>query len=198
MNKFELWYPVKNPFVISQKFGENPEFYQREYDMKSHNGWDIVGVVGQIIRASHDGIVTFTGEDGRGGLGVVVRSEEKYWYEPIQEWVYFKTVYWHCLPGSFAVKPGDKVKIGTALAKCDSTGFTGNSHLHFGLKPVLKGEQDWEWYNLEQNNGWFGSIDPEPFFNKYYAEDAQLVLSILSKIKELLLKVVSLLKLNIK
>ncbi len=145
--KFELWWPLDN-FIVSQKFGENPDFYQKNYGMKSHNGWDMVGVTGQLIRAAHNGIITFTGEDGRGGLGIVIRTQQQ--YEDINgQLSYWKSIYWHCQPNSFMVKPGDIVTVGNPIARCDSTGFTGNAHLHFGIKRVKQGEQDWEWYNLD-------------------------------------------------
>ena len=69
------------------------------------------------------------------------------------------------------------------------------SHLHFGLKPQLKGENDWTWYNVEQNNGYNGSIDPAPYWNGYYAEDAQTIISIMGQQISILQKLVSLMKL---
>src|SRR3990167_4422512 len=166
--KLQLFWPLK-PFIVSQYWGENPDFYQKNYGMLSHNGEDHVGITGQTIYAAHDGIVTFTGEDGRGGLGVVVRTQEQYDYLNGQS--FYKSIYWHILPNSFKVKPGDIVKAGTPLAQCDSTGFTGGSHLHFGLKPVEQGESDWQWLNIEQGNGWFGAINPESYWNGKYAAD---------------------------
>ena len=50
------------------------------------------------------------------------------------------------------------------------------------------------WSNVEIGNGYFGAIDPTPFWNSYYAADAQFVLSTLGRMKELLEKVILLLK----
>lgn len=193
MSKFELWYPLKNPFYITQLFGENKAPFYRELGMLGHNGVDFRAYDGQSIRAAHEGIVTFTGEDGSGGLGVVVRTEQQYEYNG-QE-VYFKSIYWHFKPNSFKVKAGDRVKVGDILALADNTGMSRGTHLHFGLKPVLKGEEDWAWFNFEQNNGYFGAIDPNPYWNKYFAEDNVFILNtmsalivLLNKLKELLLK----------
>ena len=190
MAKFELWFPIKNPFLVTQRFGEALIDYSKPpYNIPSgkHNGWDVVGEFGQLIRAAHDGIITFTGQDGSGGLGVVMRTKEMFEYNGSQ--VYFKTIYWHCKAGSFRVKPGDVVKVGDQLAECDSTGVSSGSHLHFGLKPIAQGENDWSWSNLEQNNGYFGAIDPSPYWNSYYAEDSQQVLGIYRAMIDILIKI---------
>ena len=191
MQKFELWYPLKNPLLVTQRFGENLVPLYANMGMKGHNGWDIVGLEGQRCRAAHDGIVTFAGEDGSGGLGIVIRTKEKFWYE--NQWVYFKTIYWHLKPGSIIVKASQEVKVGDIIAQCDTTGLATASHLHFGLKPLLQGEQEWEWGNLLQTNGYLGAIDPAPFWNYYYAEDAQGRMAIMNKMIEILKKVVLLL-----
>ena len=140
--KFELFFPIK-PFTLAQPFGVNGEFYRaNDINIFGHNGWDMIGNDGQICRAAHNGIVTFTGEDGKGGLGIVIRTKDKYLYN--NDLVYFKTIYWHLKLGTFKVIAGQEVKVGDILAECDNTGFSSGSHLHFGLKPVKKGEQDWE------------------------------------------------------
>ena len=187
MAKFELWYPVKKSIKVHQKFGENLIPMYKEMGMLGHNGWDIQAKDGDPIFAAHDGIVTFTGEDGSGGLGVVIRTTQKFDYtkEGETKQVYFKSIYWHLAKGSFKVKPGDSVKAGDLIALADNTGKSTGSHLHFGIKPVIQGEADWQWFNLEQDNGFLGSVDPELHFNSYYAEDAIVVLGIYQKIIEI-------------
>lgn len=110
--------------------------------------------------ASHDGIITFAGEDGSAGWGVVIRTNETYDYKG--ESVYFKTIYWHLLP-KIPVKSGQQVRIGEVIGYGDSTGYSTGPHLHFGLKPMKQGEEEWQWFNTEQNNGYGGAIDPEPY-----------------------------------
>lgn len=77
---------------------------------------------------------------------------------------YAKTIYCHLKRGSLKVTAGDSVKVGQVIAHADNTGLSTGSHLHFGLKPIYKGEADWQWENLENNNGFRGAIDPMPFF----------------------------------
>lgn len=190
MKKFELWFPIK-PWYINQKFGDNQNSLYKGLGMKGHNGLDLAAIDGQIIRAAHEGEVVFTGEDGSGGLGVVIRSLEEFDYN--NELSYFKSIYWHCKKGSFKIRPGDKVVAGDPIAEADNTGTSTATHLHFGIKPVIKGEQDWEWMNLNSDNGYKGAIDPESFFNGYFAEDQKFVIGIMKQIIELLKKVVSIL-----
>ena len=184
--------PVKNPAWIAQKFGPNPlasinKIYT-DMGMVGHNGWDIVGGTGQDCRAAHDGIVTFAGVDSGGGIGIVIRTEE-----PMEDTEgnqsYFKSIYWHLLPGSIKVTVGTRVKVGDIIGRCDSSGpnVTG-SHVHFGLKKIAPGESEWVWDNINQNNGYFGAIDPEPYFSNYFAEDFQKIGGIMQQLLALLKK----------
>ena len=175
MKPFKLYYPVK-PWINFQKFGVcHPvvcHIYKKQLGLDGHNGIDAVAKHGQIVRASHDGIVTFAGEDGSAGYGVVVRTLDKHEYnEPKVGEAYYKSIYWHLLSDGIKVRAGQKVKTGDVIGLADSTGISTGDHLHFGVKPMYKGEKDWEWWNAEQNNGFKGAIDPEPFFTGTHAED---------------------------
>lgn len=168
MENLRLYYPVK-PFSLNQKFGENANPFYGQLGMKGHNGWDFYALDGTPVRATHAGIVTYAGEDGSNGLLVVIRTEEKYRYGV--DGAYFKTVYGHLKRGTFNVKAGDRVDVGHILALADNTGKSTGAHLHFGLKPVQQGEADWQWFNLVQDNGYNGAIDPQPYFTGIFAED---------------------------
>jgi murein DD-endopeptidase MepM/ murein hydrolase activator NlpD len=178
MSKFELWYPIKAQ--TTQHFGENLSPYYAQIGLNGHNGIDYSAYDGQPVRAAHDGVVTFSGYDGSGGLGIVIRTNEKYDFESGE--TNFKSIYWHLKTGTVRVKATDQVKAGDILAGADNTGVSTGTHLHFGLKPILpSGENDWEWSNPKQNNGYNGAIDPAPYFNGFYAEDAQKVLGWLNQ-----------------
>ena len=167
--KLELSYPCV-PYRVNQRFGEcapNICHKYKELGLLGHNGMDLYAPDGTVVRAAHNGIVTFSGEDGSGGLGVVIRTNKKFDYKDGE--AYYKTIYWHLKKGCIYVKAGQTVRTGDIIALADNTGLSTGSHLHFGLKPVYQGEQDWEWWNAEQDNGYKGAIDPEPFFTGRYA-----------------------------
>lgn len=164
--KFQLKYPIA-PWTPNQKFGENHLDYKKLLGINGHNGIDISCKDGTPIYAAHDGIITYSGEDGAGGLTIVLRTLEQYDYGETKS--YYKTIYCHLKKGSFVFKSGDKVRCGDKIAEANNTGMTTSTHLHFGLKPLYKGEKDWEWYNADINNGYKGAIDPMPFFTGEYA-----------------------------
>lgn len=162
---FEILYPVK-PLHVNQIFG-NPDPKYFALGLKGHNGIDFMAAHGQPVYAAHDGQVT--GDvmiaDTYGGHGVTLRTVQTspFVYNGIDS--YFTTIYWHFLP-YLVVKTGDNVKAGDLLGFADNTGFSTGDHLHFGLKPIAVGG-----YNIEQNNGFLGAIDPKPYFNGQYAQD---------------------------
>jgi murein DD-endopeptidase MepM/ murein hydrolase activator NlpD len=179
--KLQLFYPL-DKCVITQRFGENAVDFYKELKMLGHNGTDFVAPDGMPVRAAHDGRVTFAGYDDSAGLGVVIRTEEKFDYK--DEPAYYKTIYWHLKKGTLRVTGSQNVKAGDIIGLADNTGKSTGSHLHFGLKPIYRGEEDWSWYNAEQTNGYKGAIDPEPFFNGFYAKDATII-KILKRLLEL-------------
>lgn len=165
--KLTLAYPT-TPFLISQKFGENPEYYKKEFNVNGHNGLDIVAQDGTPVYAAHDGIC-YPEVDSSGGNGIVLRTLETFDYEDKQ--VYFKSIYWHLKQADAVVKTGQKVKCGDLIGYADNTGKSTGSHLHFGLKTQRWDENDWQFYNLNQDNGFMGAIDPTPYFTGQYAKD---------------------------
>ncbi len=177
--KLELWHPIK-PFRITQIFGINGEWYQAHgINIKGHNGLDLQAVHGQPVYASHDGEAYYE-VDGSQGHGVIIRSSKPYLYNG--EEAYFKTIYWHLCDGTEPqfkspitvtniYGPGQPVKVGDIIGYANSTGFSTMDHLHFALKPQTKNEPNGLWFNIEQDNGYYGAIDPQPYLNGLYAQD---------------------------
>lgn len=158
--KLKLYSPLKDYF-INQKFGENATSIYAQLGMKGHNGLDLRATDGTDVFASHSGTVTYAGLDGSNGYLVVIKTDEQFEYEGGVS--FFKTLYGHLKTGSIVVTASQKVSVGQKIAQADNTGASTGSHLHFGLKPVQQGEQDWQWFNLVQDNGYNGAIDPEPY-----------------------------------
>lgn len=171
--KLKLYNPLKS-MALTQGFGfggTDPSMlsvYQKMGLGNGHNGLDYWAIDGTPVYATHDGRVTFAGYDGSGGLGIVIRTNEEYEYGEGKS--YFKTIYWHLKKDSLVVTGGQQVKRGDKIGEADNTGMSTGSHLHFGLKPIARGENDWTWFNTEQNNGMLGAIDPTPYFLKFQQE----------------------------
>ena len=184
MKKLELWFPVR-PWVILQGFGENGWWYRLNVnpDLAGHNGMDINGNF-LPVRAGHDGICVANYLDKFAGWTVGIKTLEKFEYGG--GGAYFKTIYCHFKEQS-SIPLGSRVTVGQILGYSDSTGLTTMPHLHFGLKPVLENETDGTLANIEQNNGFFGAIDPAPYFNNHYAEEGLLYYRLIEKLKKLIL-----------
>jgi murein DD-endopeptidase MepM/ murein hydrolase activator NlpD len=190
INQFKIFYPTK-PLTVTQKFGETKylDWYKEHgIDFKGHAGIDMLASHGQPVYAAHYGEVVYAGMDSNEGYGVVIRTTEPCQYAG--GIAYMKSVYWHLIK-DIPVKVGQKVDAGDIIGYADSTGLSSGDHLHFSIKPQMKGENDWTWMNIEQNNGYFGNIDASPYFNGMYSQDAQGIISTLRKIIELLKKILS-------
>ena len=173
MKPLQLYYPL-HPWASTQTFGVNGEYYRAHgINIKGHNGVDAIRggqeTYGGNVRAAHDGIVTYAGVDGSEGWGVVLRTKEQFLDTEGRAQVW-KSIYWHLLP-DIPVRVGQEVKLGDVIGHADNTGFSTGSHLHFGLKPIAQGENEWAWYNLEQDNGYMGAVDPTPYFTGITAYD---------------------------
>jgi murein DD-endopeptidase MepM/ murein hydrolase activator NlpD len=132
---------------LTQRFGENLNDYA-QFGMKGHNGADWAAPKGTPVRAVHDGRVEF-GDDPK-GYGKFAR-------------LYFDLEFtWDCIYGHFDRYEGvnRKVKAGDVVGYVDSTGFSTGHHLHFGIRKIKQGTV------VDYNNGYFGYIDPLPFFKE--------------------------------
>ncbi len=148
---------------LSQRFGDNKNSIYKEWGLKGHTGLDMPYNDRTPVYASHDGIVTFTGLDSAGGIGVDL------WNKAGK----FKTRYWHLR----AYKPNvdDELKAGDLIGWGDSTGFSTGHHLHFALKLT-----DNKGNTINKDNGYRGAIDPLPYL--VWFEDMKLTKEDVEKI----------------
>lgn len=154
-------YPCVLPFFISQKWNENPQYYNK-IGLKAHNGIDFALPTGTPVYATHDGVVWFAGTDQTMSETVMVSS------------VYgaekgYRTVYAHL--SEIKVNSGDKVKKGQLIALSGNTGrYTSGPHLHYGVHEIEN------YSDTNPDNGYNGCIDPAQFFDGTYPNTKEEVI----------------------
>lgn len=147
----KLSFPCNPPFVVSQKFGENHDYYFKNFKEKGHNGWDFALPIGTKLYATHNGTISFCAVTDFGDLAISIMDESGT----------FRTIYGHL--SDFKVKLGDVVKKGQLLALSGNTGrYTTGPHLHFGIHEVVNG------MDINMNNGFNGGVDPALYWDGTY------------------------------
>ena len=148
MNKFS--YPLNLPFLVSQKWNENPEYYNK-IGMKGHNGWDFSVPEGTKVFAVHDGTVWFSGVDGTMSNTILIDTIDGT----------LRTAYAHL--SILKVNNGDKVKKGQLIALSGNTGrYTSGPHLHFGVHTINN------YSDIDRYNGYNGCVDPAKYWDGSY------------------------------
>lgn len=178
MSRLGLVHPA-NPLWFTQAFGGDEKTY-KQFGLKGHNGLDWLAIHGQPIYAAHEGEAVYS-IDGSNGHLITILSSKQYEMEGAK--AYAKTVYGHlCDPrkepkfASPVYKAKNmtlRVKSGDLIAYADNTGFSTGDHLHFGLKPMGKDKKG-IFYNLFQDNGYKGAVDPFPYLVEPLPEDVLL------------------------
>ena len=172
--KFELWYPTK-PFNITQSWGiYNPAYLQ--FGFSKHNGLDIEMPPDKKLRCPIKLKILAQEYFPKGGGYQVKGITTEKWEFPDGKICFVMLAFLH--NESFLHNIGDVLEVGDEVALPDSTGFSTGPHIHFGCYR-LNEDMTFMDSNEAQN-----SFNPIPYFNKYFAQDAQLVISILSSIIE--------------
>lgn len=214
--KFELYYPVSPARLNQGFGVNGEYYRANGINISGHNGIDLMAYHGQPVYAAHDGTAFYEQDDSSGDGVVIVSDDSFDYVSKNcpTGFAHFKTIYWHLCdplkepkyasPIFFAAGhhvnsgKGVKVKAGDLIGYADSTGFSGGDHLHFGLKPVSAGvplDDAWQdapdvgigqWENIEDGNGYLGSINPTPYFNGFFAPQAGQVVSLREKLLALL------------
>lgn len=155
MASFKMRWPVERN-VISQRFGERPDFY-RPFGLPGHEGLDFDVKPGSKVFAVADGVVSRIDLDGntdrlKKPYGNQCRITHK---TPDGEYI---SVYAHLT--DVLVSLGQKVQAGDLIAHSGDTGNTQGAHLHLTLK--LTGATA-----RRQTNYPSDIIDPFPFLEPF-------------------------------
>lgn len=144
----KISYPLRMPFHISQKWGENPEYYA-QLNMKGHNGVDFACPIETPVYACHDGTIQFAGIDSVRSLSIGIDSTDNT----------IRSLYCHL--SELKVEVGQVVKRGQIIALSGNTGsFTTGPHLHIGVRPLP----------AQMDNGMNGAANPFNYFDGTYPD----------------------------
>jgi len=110
-------YPVQGR--ITSHFGYRRSPFGRGQEF--HDGLDIGAPYGTTIRATADGMITFTGY--KSGYGYTVTINHGYGFETS-----------YCHNSKILVKKGQQVKKGQAIAEVGSSGRSTGPHVHYMVK----------------------------------------------------------------
>jgi hypothetical protein len=141
-----LIWPVVGP--VTQRWGENPDFYQRTLGIPYHNGVDIGVPVGTKVVASADGIVKWVDDDPT-GYGVYCR-------------IYLPAVRFHIVTAHLdrvVVQVGDEVKQGQVIAYSGNSGLSSGPHTHIETRAGT--EHTYAQGTFGNSNG---RVDPQAVF----------------------------------
>lgn len=139
----------------TQDFAAHPEWYE-EYGLKGHNGIDWAYKKGTPVVAPVRCYVQYVGHDK--GYGNYARL-----YTETIDGCFLELVFAHF--SELKVDKGKWIEEGTLIGLGGSTGNSTGNHLHLGIRPHItlpNGNTKIKDYN----NGYFGYIDPAPFFPK--------------------------------
>lgn len=142
-----LYYPLPEGFPISQRFGENPQWYP---ESKGHNGIDWACPVGTPLYSASDGIVERADEiPSKIGYGRQVRIRTA---EGI-------LIYGHlsklgCKVGD-VLKAKQQIGLSGGATSDPCSGMSTGPHLHFEIRPNTGG--------VNAPGGYLGAIDPHPY-----------------------------------
>lgn len=199
MNKF-LNYPY-SPHRVSQPFGVslaciNPDTRRvssklngvcllpdsvdlyNYFGMKSHNGIDIPHPENIRMYSPVKGTVVEIQTEASRGLGIGIITDEEYEIEDLPGVkTRLKVRLWHL--NGIGVQMFQKVNVGDYIGLTGNTGYSSGPHTHFEMKPVTILDQNiWSYINTLQSNGWYGAVDPEPYWTGEYAQKRILTRSL--------------------
>ena len=93
------------------------------HSMRAHKGTDFAAPEGTPVRATADGLVTFSGEQNGYGNVVMLQHDNTY-----------STVYAHLSRFAPAVRSGSRVRQGDTIGYVGQTGWATGPHLHYELR----------------------------------------------------------------
>ena len=131
--------PWPDPYTINKRSGFGPRVHPITGKRTFHHGIDVAMPVGTKLTAPAPGTVVHKGNNGSGGVTLIIRHEGN-----------MHTVYYHLQKPSH-LPIGATVETGQEIAFSGNTGASTGPHLHFELR---------------KSRTWGDTIDPAPHIVK--------------------------------
>jgi murein DD-endopeptidase MepM/ murein hydrolase activator NlpD len=122
----ELLQPWPEPYTVNKRSPYGPRVHPITGKRTFHHGIDIAMPVGTPLTAGADGTVVHKGNNGSGGVTLILRHANN-----------MHTVYYHLQKPSH-LRIGDRVSQGQVCAHSGNTGASTGPHLHYELRNSRK------------------------------------------------------------
>ena len=111
--------PLQTKYKLTSDFGKRSA--PKDGATTFHKGVDFATPIGTELKSPVDGVVIESKRSGKSGNYVIVQDAQGHKYSVS-----------HC--SDLLVKAGDKVNIGTVIAKSGNTGVSTGPHVHIAVK----------------------------------------------------------------
>lgn len=145
------------PFELTQGFGSNPALYAK-FGLAGHNGWDLKTKYSDSPLGRRYILASWLSEFYRRGIDPP--GYGTFFEVVVRIYATWKLTYAHC----FSIEDFKSKTEGQSMAISDNTGNSTGAHLHLTVKRIniVGGKHQVQNYN----NGYFGAINPQEFFNE--------------------------------
>lgn len=141
--------------LVSQFFGERPEYYRAKYGVEGHNGIDLAVPDGTTLIAPAGMEIMEVGENhktkGTYIIAMIVENEE----------IYYMIRFLHLQ--KYLVKIGQIISENEIIGTTNNSGNSSGPHLHIDIRKYQ--EIGVAKILLNANNGYAGFLDPLDFIN---------------------------------
>lgn len=145
MAKYKLSDIFQGDYPVSQRYGQNPDYY-KQFGLAGHEGVDYATPVGvTILCPFEEGVVLRDVDDPKSGA----YGEYVVVWDKVQ-----KCAVWYCHLSQNNVTVGQVVKRGQALGSTGNTGNSSGPHLHANFV-----ETDDQGNRLNMSNGYQGFLN---------------------------------------
>ena len=151
------------PFELTQDFGNNPigsdgKPIYAQFGLKGHNGWDLRTKFDDTPLGRRNILASWFSEFYRKG------DDPNGYGRFFETLIQLKSIWKLTLAHCWSIEDFKTKNESEIMAVSDNTGFSSGAHLHLTVKPIKI--ENGQHINLLQDNGYFGAVNPQEFFDE--------------------------------